>query len=93
MEYIRSISSDPMSLVTELPLFHVKRNPPQPHQKGNPGAYLDFKEKVPKLKALTEQGRPIENELDGFIINPFPLSAGIQIQLGVLEKALEFIQK
>jgi len=93
MEYIRSISSDPMSLVTELPLFHVKRNPRASHQKGIPDAYLAFKERVPKLKALIEQGRPVDNELNAFTINPFPLSAAVQIQLGVLEKALDFIQK
>lgn len=92
MEYISSISDDSLSLVTELPMFHVKQKNSPPHEKGVPRDYLAFKETIPKMKALIEQEKSIEEELNKFNIKPLPLSIAVEIQLYVIERSLNFIR-
>lgn len=92
MEYIRSISEDPLSLITELPMFHVKQKNLPSGKKGEPRDYLAFKEIVPKLKAHIEQGKDIEKELNKFSIIPLSSSVAIEIHLYILDISLTFIQ-
>ncbi len=88
MEFVRKIGRDPLCLVTELPLFIINKEiPNQPA--GMPLAYLEFKERIPDLRAKLSLGESIENVLQEYQIIPLDLSLAIRLQLGIIEAGLE----
>ena len=93
MEYVRTLDGDPLCLVTELPLFRVHFADERPTQKGVPEAYLEWKNKLPLLRAKLDRGESIENELQLFHIQPLPLSTAMSIQLQAIELALQIISR
>ncbi len=88
MEFVRKIGGDPLCLVTELPLFIINKEiPNQPA--GMPLAYLEFKEKIPELRAKMPAGRSIDDVLHEFQIQPLDLSLAMRLQLAVIQSGLE----
>ena len=74
MEFVRGLGGDPLCLVTELPLFVVANDEPEP---GVPGAYLRAR------RHLAEGGDP-----GGIDVRSLPLRIGIELQLTALRLGL-----
>ncbi len=87
MEFIRSLGGDPLSLVTELPLFNIPREIDATYT-GLPEKYLLFKKKLPALKLQLAKGKSIDATLAEFNIQPLGLAAAIRFQLYVIELGL-----
>lgn len=87
MEYVRSLGGDPLSLVTELPLFVVDG----PAEPGVPRAYLDFKEILPDVRLSLGRGEDVSGRVASFGLNPVPLSVASRLQLTALDLALETV--
>lgn len=90
MEFVRTLGGDPLCLVTELPLFVIEKqvNPPLP---GVPQAYLEFLEKMPKMKAKSLAGKPVDDLLKEFQIRPLALCTAVRFQLFVIRLGLELV--
>jgi len=88
MEFVRSLGGDPLSLVTELPLFDIPREITAQYT-GSPEKYLRFKKKLPALKLQLAKGESIDATLAEFNIQPLGLAAAIRSQLYVIELGLQ----
>ena len=88
MEFVMSLGGDPLCLVTELPLFLVRNDDPTP---GVPDRYLALKSVLPEAKLRLEQGKPIDDLLAPFEIQPLPLGAAMRLQLRALELGVEAV--
>lgn len=91
MEFVRKLGGDPLSIVTELPLFLIEKEVEQP-EPGLPKAYLAFKEKHQGIREKLLQGEPIDNILREFKVRPLELDLLIQIQLFVIQLGLETVR-
>ncbi len=92
MEFVRKLSGDPLSLVTELPLFVINKE--ISHRKpGVPQAYFELGEKIPMLRSELLAGRSIQSMLDEFHIQHLPLPQAVRLQLAVIEFGLETISQ
>ena len=80
MEFVRSLGGDPLCLVTELPLFVLKNDAPQPRV---PTAYLAFMDKV-------RRGEPVGAELEQ--LRPLDLRTAVRLQRKALELGLEAVK-
>lgn len=90
MEYARELGGNPLSLVTELPLFVIDRM--SPHKPpGIPSDYLDFKEEIPRLQLQLAEGKSIAETLDRYKVRSFDLAAAVKFQLFVIQLGLETI--
>ena len=87
---MRKLGGDPLCLVTEIPLFYIGKDVPN-SKAGVPAVYLEFKEKVPELKAKVARGESIKETLDEFDLRPLDLKLQIKLQLRALELSLETI--
>jgi len=90
MEFVRKLGGDPLCLVTEIPLFYIEKEVPNPRA-GVPAAYLEFKEKVPELKLKLAQGESIAAALTDFEVKPLDLKLQMELQLTAIELGLETI--
>lgn len=90
MEFVRKLGGDPLCLVTEIPLFYIGKKIVNPDP-GIPTAYLEFKEKLPELKATVAQGESIAGTLNEFNLKPLELKLQMELQLKALELGLETI--
>ena len=88
MEFVMGLGGDPLCLVTELPLFVVQNDDPTP---GVPDRYLALKEKLPLATKRLARGKPIDDLMAPFAIQPLPLEVAMQLQLRALERGLETI--
>jgi hypothetical protein len=89
MEYAMSLGGDPLCLVTELPLFVVENEDPEP---GVPDQYLALRQRLPKVQHRLASGQPIDDLLAPFTIRPLPLESALHLQLRAVELALETVQ-
>ncbi len=89
MEWIRSLGGDPLSLVTEIPLFRV------PHRPGDaPGAataYGDLRGALPEIRAALAKGN--RQPLDAWPLEPVALGTAIALQLAALGAGLEQVAR
>jgi hypothetical protein len=85
MEFVRSLGGDPLCLVTELPLFVVPNESPQP---GVPTAYLALMERLPAIAMKVRTGEPVDEVLD---IRPLDPEVAVGLQLRALELGLEAV--
>jgi len=90
MEFVRKLGGDPLCLVTEIPLFYIRKDVPN-SKAGVPAAYLEFKEKVPELKAKVARGESIKERLEEFELQPLHIKLQMKLQLHALELGLETI--
>jgi hypothetical protein len=90
MEFVRSLSrdggSDPLCLVTELPLFTVE--PADDAPPGVPKNYLALRAERPELALRLERGEPVAERLDAYGVRPVPVEGAVRLQRCALELGL-----
>ena len=89
MEYMRSISPDPLSLVTEIPLFSLN---PSSDRTLIPENYVAFKALLPQLQQDIAAGRSIQAVVDKFGVSPVQLHDAMQLQLEAIELGIETVE-
>lgn len=93
MEFARSLSqdgdSDPLCLVTELPLFTIE--PADEAPPGVPQNYLALREELPELTLRAERGEPITGALEDYGVRPVPVEAAVRLQRRALELGLQVV--
>lgn len=85
MEYARSLGGDPLSIVTELPLFLVK-GPSRPE---HPDAYMAFRDILPEIRLHLAAGRSARDLWQPFGLVPLSVQAAVDIHLETLGAALD----
>lgn len=85
MEFVASLGGDPLSLVTEIPLFLVRGESPTPHR---PDEYLSLRERLPQIRARLERGEEVRDLLAPFDFSPVPLDVAMRLQFRALELGL-----
>lgn len=87
MEFVRSLGGDPLSLVTELPLFVVNGS----SAPGVPTSYLEFKKCLPEFRLAISRGEDISGVTAEFGLDPLPISIASRLQLTALDLGLQTI--
>lgn len=90
MEFIRELGGNPLCLVTELPLFILKKYEPTP---GKPETYLEFKSRLPEIKRKVISGEPIGGVIREYNIQPVSVETAIKFHLAIIEMALKIIER
>lgn len=88
MEFVASLGGDPLSMVTELPLFVVQNDDPTP---GHPDKYLELRERLPEIRARLARDETVDDLLSSFELRPVPLETAMHLQFRALELGLETI--
>ncbi len=88
MEFVASLGGDPLSLVTEIPLFLVRGESPTPHR---PDRYLELRERLPEIRARLERGEEVDELLAPFDLRPVPLDVAMHLQVRALELGLRAV--
>jgi hypothetical protein len=90
MEYVRSLGGDPLTLVTEVPLFAL--TPSTSDEPGVPRTYLEWREALPGIRKKLARGRSVDDSLAAFFIKPVAPLDAIRIQLRTIELGLEAVR-
>jgi hypothetical protein len=88
MEFVASLGGDPLSLVTELPLFLIRGEEGDGHQ---PTRYLKLRERLPDIKARLDRGEDVDELLAPFDVRPVPLKTAMHLQFRALELGLRAV--
>lgn len=88
MEFVASLGGDPLSLVTELPLFLVRNENPTPRR---PDRYLELRERLPGIRARLDRGEDVDDLLAPFDLRPVPLEKAMHLQCRALELGLRTV--
>jgi len=88
MEFVASLGGDPLSLVTELPLFLVRTENSTEHR---PDRYLELRERLPEIRARLERGEDVDDLLAPFDLRPVPLATAMHLQFRALELGLRTV--
>lgn len=91
MEFARSLGGDPLTLVTEIPLFTLAGS--AEHEPGKPTTYLEWKEALPGIRRKLARGKPIDDALASFFVQPVPLADAIALQLSAIALGLEEVSR
>ena len=91
MEWLQKVNGDPLCLVTELPLYLVKRDVEQ-HEPGVPATYLAFKEKLDEIQSRDESGGHYDDLTDQFDLEPLPLDLSVHLQLEIIRAGITQIE-
>ena len=89
MEYARSLGGDPLCVVTELPLFTLRRNLDDPS--GAASAYRAFRAALPDLTRQAQQGGSVAHAIAQYGIEPVPLPLVQRLQLQTIGWCLEAV--
>jgi hypothetical protein len=90
MEYVRSLGGDPLTLVTEIPLFAI--TPSANNIPGVPQTYLEWRDALPGIRKKLARGRAVDDALAAFFIKPVPPLDAIRIQLRTIELGLAVVR-
>lgn len=88
MEFVMGLGSDPLTLVTEIPLFLVANESPTP---GSPDQYLRLRNRLPEIRARLHQDEDVDDLLAPFRIRPVSLETGMHLQLRAIELGLRTV--
>ena len=88
MEFVASLGGDPLSLVTELPLFLIGGEGDDGHR---PTQYLDLRKRLPDVKARLDRGEDVDALLAPYDLRPVPLDAAMHLQFRALELGLRAV--
>jgi len=88
MEFVASLGGDPLSLVTEIPLFLIRGESSTPHR---PDRYLELRERLPEIRARLERGEEVDELLAPFDLRPVPLAVAMHLQVRALELGLRAV--
>lgn len=91
MEYVRTLGGNPLCLVTELPLFVIGKKAENPLP-GVPVAYLEFLERLPKLRLKASAGETLADDIEEFQIQLLELKTAVRFQLYTIQLGLEFFK-
>ena len=86
MEYIRTLSDDPLCLVTEIPLFSIRNSGSATMEPEN---YMNLKEALTDVRLAIEKGMPLGNQLDAYDVKPVAIIDAIRLQLLAIELAIQ----
>lgn len=95
MEYVRSLGGDPLSMVTELPLFVVSRaDGARSTTPGVPEVYLGFRHAVQRVRSEPSvlQQRGLGAALGGYRVEPLPIRVAVSLQVRAIELGLRAIR-
>jgi hypothetical protein len=87
MEFVRSLGGDPLSVVTELPLFVIEGQA----EPGIPTSYLEFRARLPEVRLALARGEDVAAEVKRFGLNPLPISEASALQLTALNLSLQTV--
>ncbi len=90
MEFVRGLGGDPLCLVSELPLFDIRREMDD-QGKNLPAAYLKFKERRPEILQKIAAKASLDEIIREFDIQPLDLETAIRYQLYIIELGLQAI--
>lgn len=90
MEYMRTISDDPLCLVTEIPLFAL-RHSGSDHMV--PENYIEFKKRLPTIRSVLERGEVVDRVFDDYDVKAVPLQHAIELQLLSIQLAIETVEE
>ena len=91
MEFVRSLGGDPLCLVTELPLFVIKKLPAN-EPKGDPKTYLKLKGHLPAAQRTANANQSIDWFIERYGLEHFPATDAIRMQLDVIDIGLAAIK-
>ncbi len=89
MEYVRSLGGDPLSLVTEIPLFTLAGS--ASHEPGTPTTYLEFREALPAIRKRVARHKPIDDALARFFVQPVPIKDAVTVHMKTIELGLSCV--
>lgn len=87
MEFVRGLGGDPLSVVTELPLFVVEGG----FRPGEPTAYLECKALLPEIRLRAARGENIAPHIGSFGLKPLKLSDALRLQCAALVSSIETV--
>lgn len=90
MEFVRGLGGDPLCLVSELPLFDIRRKMGD-SRKNLPAAYLAFKERRPEILQKIASKTSLDGIIREFDIQPLDLETAIRYQLYIITLGLQAI--
>lgn len=90
MEYVRSLGGDPLSLVTEFPLYVIGRRDPN-REPGQPVTYLEFRDRLAELTEKARRGESLQPVLEAYEIRPLPLAEAKRLQLETIASGLRAV--
>lgn len=88
MEFVASLGGDPLSLVTELPLFWLRGASSSGHR---PERYLELRKQLPDIRARIDRGGDVDALLAPFDLTPVPLDTAMRLQCRALELGLQAV--
>ena len=88
MEFMRTLSPDPLSLVTEIPLFSIRHSGSDTMVPEN---YLRLKGQLGIWKERLSGGEDIGQELNDFDLEPVKLTDAIALQLEAIQLGIEAV--
>ena len=88
MEFVASLGGDPLSLVTEIPLFLVPGSDSSSHC---PERYLELRERLSEIRARLDRGEDVDELLAPFDLRPVPLDVAMTLQVRALELGLRAV--
>ncbi len=86
MEFVRSLGGDPLCLVTELPMFMIRKAGKL--KPGVPSAYLEFKQAAKNIRLKLLRGKDVNKELERFQLESLSLELQMKIQLRIVAQGL-----
>ena len=90
MEYVRSLGGDPLSLVTELPLFII-RGRTEPPADRVPTTFLKLRSMLPQWRQRASRDEDVAKEMAPFDLSPLDVSTAVRLQALAIELGLKAI--
>lgn len=90
MEFVDTLKSKPLCLVTEIPLFLLKSKKHQT-KSGFPTAYLEFLKIKPLIQHKLLGGKSIQKDIEDFQILPVAIQKAMKIQTAVIDFGLQMV--
>jgi hypothetical protein len=88
MEFVASLGGDPLSLVTEIPLFLIQSGGSNRHR---PERYLELRDRLPEIRARLERGEDVDPLLGAFNLRPVAINTAMRLQYRALELGLRAV--
>jgi hypothetical protein len=86
MEFVRSLGNDPLCLVTELPLFIIKKK--RAAKPGIPATHLEVRKKLPQMRSKLAKGESVDEFVAAYQIESMPAELLLNLQLRAIALGL-----
>lgn len=91
MEFIRSLGGNPLSLVTEFPLFKLPSTAYE--SPGNPENYFKLQKELPDIQNTLQQGKSTHALEKAYQLETIPLDQAVKHQLKVIDLAFTHLNR